>query len=163
MKSRLKKVALMPVNMFQNQLDQISDKGRDVLKAIEDYKFFLDQVARIVKNDPGLAQTIVGKKKNLDNAANQIYDVVFDIENMDIISLYDRQEEGVEQNQKPNDNKPNIPHNEDKLVDQKKEQEKSKNPVPAIPRPKGAPIDDKPIPNGSNDDQAYEDQKKMVQ
>ncbi|MNV63065.1 hypothetical protein D3C71_1556420 [compost metagenome] len=101
MKSRLKKVALMAPDVFQKQVDQISDKGRDILKAIEDYKFFVEQVSRVVKNDPGLTQMITNKKKNLDQASQQIYDVVFDIENMDITTTYYNQQQATELSKEP--------------------------------------------------------------
>lgn len=98
-RSRLRKVALMPTQMFQSQLDQISDKGRDVLKTLEEYKFFVEQTSRVMKNDPALTEVIMGKKKNLEEASTKIYDIVFDIENLDITSLYERQQEVTNENQ----------------------------------------------------------------
>lgn len=121
-RTRLKKVALMPGQMFQSQLDQISDKGRDVLKALEEYKFFVDQTARVMKNDPALTEVIVGKKKNLEEASNKIYDVVFDIENLDIAALYDRQQEVTDE--KPEDNE----SQEDKSTDDKQPEKKDSEP-----------------------------------
>lgn len=122
-KSRLKKEAMMPVNMFQSQLDQISDKGRDVLKSIEDYKFFVDQTSRVMKNDPALTEMIQSKKKNLEQSSQQIYDVVFDIENMDINAIYQRQQETINKEQekpeekKPEENKSEVSPENDKSED----------------------------------------------
>lgn len=96
MKSRLKKIALMSPDMFQGQLDQISDQGRNILKSIEEYKFFVEQASRVVQNDQKLTTLIINKKKNLDQAAQQIYDVVFEIENVDVIALYNEQQKATE-------------------------------------------------------------------
>lgn len=101
MKSRLKKIALMSPDVFEKQLDQISDKGRDVLKVIEDYKFFIEQVSRVMQNDPGVSQMIENKKKNLDQASQAIYDVVFEIENMDITTSYYNQQKATELSKGP--------------------------------------------------------------
>lgn len=98
MKSRLKKIAIMSPDMFQGQLDQISGQGRNILKSIEEYKFFVEQASRVVKNDAKLTEVIINKKKNLDQAAQQIYDVVFEIENVDVIALYKEQQDSIEEN-----------------------------------------------------------------
>lgn len=147
--TRLKKVAMMPINMFQSQLDQISDKGRDVLKAIEDYKFFVDQASRVMKNDPALTEMIQGKKKNLEQSAQQIYDVVFDIENMDINSMYQRQENVTDENQNGEQNKQPENNNstlEDKIDTSKpadKENDNKDNSQPSAPTP-AVPAQNKP-------------------
>lgn len=97
----LRKRALMDPNVFQGQLEQLSDKGREILRSIEDYKFFFNQVIQVVKNDPELTERLLGRRKDLDQASDLIYDVVFYIENFDITSLYDRQEEAVRGNGTP--------------------------------------------------------------
>lgn len=150
-KSRLKKEAMMPINMFQSQLDQISDKGRDVLKAIEDYKFFVDQASRVMKNDPALTEMIQSKKKNLEQSTQQIYDVVFDIENMDINSIYQRQqqvtnenENGGETEQKPSEEK--QPENQQDAETEKESLEDK--------------IQEKPEENKPQEDKGEEDAEK---
>jgi len=93
--SRLKKVALMNPEMFKGTLKQLGTKGRSILKEIEDYKFSLEQAARIVANDPNLGQKLVEKKKKLDKAAGEIYSIVFEIENIDITKEFQQQQQFV--------------------------------------------------------------------
>lgn len=93
--SRLKKVALMNPEMFKGTLKQLGTKGRTILKGIEDYKFALEQAARIVANDPNLGQRLVEKKKELDKAAGEIYSIVFEIENIDITKEFQQQQQFV--------------------------------------------------------------------
>lgn len=156
-KSRLKKEAMMPVNMFQSQLDQISDKGRDVLKSIEDYKFFVDQTSRVMKNDPALTEMIQSKKKNLEQSSQQIYDVVFDIENMDINAIYQRQQETINKEQekpeekKPEENKSEVSPENDKSEDTPENNKSEEKPPvntsedkPAEENHQTKPLDKKP-------------------
>lgn len=111
--SRLKKVALMDPAMFENTLDQISDKGRAILQAIEEYKFNIDQTLRVVKNDQALTNIINQKKKNLDHAAQDLYAIVFEIENVDISEAYNEQQEAT-QPQPPNGQQPAGEEQKDK-------------------------------------------------
>jgi hypothetical protein len=113
--SRLKKVALMNPEMFKGTLKQLSTKGRTILKGIEDYKFALEQAARIVANDPNLGQRLVEKKKELDKAAGEIYSIVFEIENIDITKEFQQQQfvnNPALKNQVNNDgeNTPSLPN-----------------------------------------------------
>ncbi|MDF2534320.1 MAG: hypothetical protein K0R18_477 [Bacillales bacterium] len=133
--TRLKKIAMMPINMFQSQLDQISDKGRDVLKSIEDYKFFVDQASRVMKNDPALTEMIQGKKKNLETSAQSIYDVVFDIENMDINAIYQRQQEVTDENKNPEPKEEQKPEGNGDSLEDKIDTPKSPSEAPQSPGP----------------------------
>lgn len=119
--SRLKKVALMDPTMFENTLDQISDKGRAILKSIEEYKFSIDQTLRVVKNDVALTNIINQKKKNLDHAAQDLYQIVFEIENVDISEAYNEQQEAT-QPETPEGEKPE--EGEEKPGEEKKDDEK---------------------------------------
>lgn len=154
MKSRLKKIALMPIQTFQSQLDQISDKGRDLLKAIEEYKFFVEQTSRVMKNDPALTEIIVSKKKNLEEASQKIYDIVFDIENLDISALYERQQEVINEENKGDSNtnqqKQNINQEKEKIDDKSpnpnKNQKQNLKPNPTKPQPQKEEINNKQEP-----------------
>lgn len=115
--SRLKKVALMNPEMFKGTLKQLGNKGRGILKGIEDYKFSLEQAARIVSNDPNLSQKIIEKKKALDKAAGEIYSIVFEIENIDITKEYQDQQNFINNPELKNneENVPNIPENKNNV------------------------------------------------
>lgn len=89
---RLIRKSMMDLEIFKSTVEQLGDEGRTVLKALEDYKFKLEQSGRILQNDPELAQKLVQKRKTLDAAAGQIYSVVFDIENIDITQMYENQQ-----------------------------------------------------------------------
>ncbi|MFW6015675.1 MAG: hypothetical protein ACOCRK_04500 [bacterium] len=126
---RLMKKALMSPEMLEGTIDQLGEQGREILKLMEQYKFKLEQAARITTNDQNLTQKIIQKKKMIDNAAGQIYSVVFDIENIDITQAYEEQQlMGVPGG--PMDN--NVNDNVDNM-----------NPNgPATPPPNDAPMND---------------------
>ena len=88
---RLIKESVMSQEMFESNLKQLSEKGREILRSIEDYKFTIEQAARVFTNDQQLTQKLIQKRKTMDAAAGQIYSVVFDIENIDIVSAYESQ------------------------------------------------------------------------
>lgn len=126
MKNRLKKLALMDPEMFESTLDQISDKGRAILQSIEEYKFNIDQTLRVVKNDPALSNIINQKKKNLDHAAQDLYMVVFEIENIDITEAYNEQSTVIQPSEeKTDEEKTKEDKNENKELDDKEEVEKA--------------------------------------
>lgn len=146
--NRLKKIALMPPEMFESTLDQISDKGREILKSIEEYKFFIDQTLRLVKNDPALGGVIQTKKKNLDHAAQDLYSIVFEIENLDISAIYEEQEQKMEEQQNGDLNQPPTPGN-DMNNDGPKPPASLTPPAPGgnmAPTPPGAPASKPPMP-----------------
>ena len=124
--SKLKKVALMDPAVFENTLDQISDKGRAILKSIEDYKFSIDQTLRVVKNDQALTNIISQKKKNLEHAAQDLYTIVFEIENVDITEAYNEQEEATNPVQ-PDESQP-AREEKDVKEDSKNEEPKKEEP-----------------------------------
>ena len=86
---RLIKKAVMTQEMFESNLQQLSEKGRTILRSIEEYKFTLEQAARVFTNDQQLSQKLIQKRKTMDAAAGQIYSVVFDVENIDIVNSYE--------------------------------------------------------------------------
>lgn len=123
---RLVKKSIMNPEMFKGTLEQLSNQGREILKDIEEYKFKLEQAARITTNDQQITQKIIQKQKQLDVASGQIYAIVFDIENIDITQAYDQQQI----NTNPNiQTKPevNVPINKPMNVPINNEQEDIKN------------------------------------
>jgi len=86
------KKSLMNIQMLEGTIDQLGDQGRNILKSIEEFKFKLEQAARIVTNDQQLTQKLLQKRKILDQSAGQIYAIVFDLENLDITQIYQQQQ-----------------------------------------------------------------------
>lgn len=73
--------------LIDASVNQLSTAGRNILKTIEEYKFKVDQVKRILHNNPAFNTLLEQKEKNLDAAANEIYQLVFSIENIDITNV----------------------------------------------------------------------------
>lgn len=94
MSSRLKKLAMDP-NAFQGTIDQTSKKGREILKSLEDLKFTFEQTARLLKNNQEMAQGMIQKRKEIDGITSKLYQIVFDIENMDISLAFTNQNQPV--------------------------------------------------------------------
>ena len=88
---RLIKKSMMTPEMFESNIKQLSDKGRAILRSIEDYKFTLEQTARLMVNDQQLSQKLIQKRKSMEAAAGQVFSVVFDIENIDITTAWENQ------------------------------------------------------------------------
>lgn len=141
MSSRLRKIA-MDVSTFQGTIDQTSKKGREILKSLEDLKFTFEQTARLLKNNQEIAQGIIQKRKEIDGITAKLYQIVFDIENMDISSAFNNQnkpvmediptkspmgEDSIEQ-LKNNDQSQKAPN-----VEQNKNQESEIPSVPPVP------------------------------
>lgn len=141
MSSRLRKIA-MDVSTFQGTIDQTSKKGREILKSLEDLKFTFEQTARLLKNNQEIAQGIIQKRKEIDGITAKLYQIVFDIENMDISSAFNNQnkpvmediptkspmgEDSIEQ-LKNNDQSQKAPN-----VEQNKNQESETPSVPPVP------------------------------
>lgn len=123
---RLKKLA-MDTTMFQSSVDQVSKKGRDLLKSLEDFKFTLEQTARLLNNNQDIAQGMIQKRKNVDEITSKLYQIVFDIENMDISQSYT---ENQPITQRPDNNVP---------------KDDSRKPVPGQP-PAGIPVPNNAAP-----------------
>jgi len=160
---RLIKKALMDIKIFESTLSQLSTKGRNVLKIIEDYKFTIEQTTRLMANDQHLAQKIIQKKKVLDQAAGLIYSVVFDIENIDITQEYQDQVQEVENGPE------NLPiNNEDgeaPEIPENKNLENINPEVKEVPETKEVPseeksIEEKPIEENEPKDMRKENPKK---
>ena len=73
----------------ESQTKQIADKGRDSVEKIEEYKFFVDQMSKNMKANPALADAVKEKEKDLEQASQKIYDVVYEMENMDVMKQYE--------------------------------------------------------------------------
>ena len=88
--SRLKKVA-MDMNAIKNVLDQSSSKGRKILKELEDFKFTLEQTARLLNNNQAVTQGLIKKRTAIDEISTKLYQIVFDIENLDVSESFNEQ------------------------------------------------------------------------
>lgn len=80
---RLSKTAVN-INMGESALEQISDKGRQILKSLEDFKFTLQQSSRVLQNNQQMVKNLETKRKTVDEISNKLYQLVFDIENTNI-------------------------------------------------------------------------------
>lgn len=92
--SRLRKIA-MDMNAFQGTINQTSNKGREILKSLEDFKFTLEQTARLLQNNQEMAQGMIQKRKAIDEITSKLYQIVFDIENTDISMAFQTQNQPV--------------------------------------------------------------------
>ncbi len=109
--SRLKKIA-MDMNAIKNVINQSSTKGRKILKELEDFKFTLEQTARLLNNDQSVAQGMIKKRKAVDEISTKLYQIVFDIENLDITESFSQQNPQSIQDAPPTP--PSVPEKEDK-------------------------------------------------
>lgn len=93
--SRLRKKYAMDMNAFQSTINQTSQKGREILKSLEDFKFTLEQTARLLNNNQKLSQGMIQKRKSIDEISTKLYQIVFDMENMDISNAFMTQNQPV--------------------------------------------------------------------
>lgn len=141
MSSRLKKLA-MDASTFQGTIDQTSKKGREILKSLEDLKFTFEQTARLLKNNQEIAQGIIQKRKEIDVITSKLYQIVFDIENMDISLAFNNQNQPVME-----DAPTKSPMGEDSVKHDKQkptEQQNTEQPVPPTDKQSVPPTDKQP-------------------
>ena len=81
----------MDINSIKNALNQVSIKGRNILKELEDFKFTSEQTARLLNNDQSITQGLIKKRTATDEISNKLYQIVFDIENLDITKSFNEQ------------------------------------------------------------------------
>lgn len=105
----------MDMEMIKKSYEQISSKGRDILKQLEEFKFTLEQSERLFQNNQQLLKNIDNKRNSIDEVSNKIYQLVFDIENTDISKTFEQllePDQGVQQdapNNSPAGEKPQPP------------------------------------------------------
>lgn len=124
MLSRLRKIA-MDSSAFQGTINQTSKKGREILKSLEDLKFTFEQTARLLKNNQEMAQGMIQKRKEIDGITQKLYQIVFDIENMDISLAFNNQNNPVME-----DVPVKSPVGEDSVENTKDDNDTSKQPQP---------------------------------
>ena len=105
----------MDMEIIKKSYEQISSKGRDILKQLEEFKFTLEQSERLFQNNQQLLKNIDNKRNSIDEVSNKIYQLVFDIENTDISKTFEQllePDQGVQQdvpNNSPAGEKPQQP------------------------------------------------------
>ena len=156
--SRLKKVA-MDMNAIKNVLDQSSSKGRKILKELEDFKFTLEQTARLLNNNQAVTQGLIKKRTAIDEISTKLYQIVFDIENLDVSESFN------EQNPNAVQDAPQIPP--DKLNPNQNQQNPNGPQGTQPPNPNGQNIQPPQVPqppqnpnNSSNNDEGKSDEEK---
>lgn len=101
--------------MYENTINQISNKGRNILKLLEDFKFVLEQSAKLLTNNQQIAQALINKRKVIDEISGKLYQVVFDIENIDISNSFFNPNDTILQIPKNNVNETNDLNDQKKL------------------------------------------------
>lgn len=129
MSSRLRKLA-MDSNTFQGTINQTSKKGREILKSLEDLKFTFEQTARLLKNNQEIAQGMIQKRKEIDGITAKLYQIVFDIENMDISLAFNNQNQPVME-----DVPTKSPVGEDSVEQSQNDSQPQGVQQPAVPQP----------------------------
>lgn len=113
---------------YSNILKNIANEGREVLKTIENYKFKLNQSKNTMNGNQQLLKKLEQKEKIIDNAAGQIYSIVFDLENIDIMPEYDMSQLSLGPTFKPQDaevNDDSQEQNDDAAENENKDNEEN--------------------------------------
>jgi hypothetical protein len=125
----------MDMNAFQGTINQTSQKGREILKSLEDFKFTLEQTARLLTNNQELSQGMIQKRKSIDEISGKLYQIVFDIENTDISESFNNQNQSV-----MTDAPTNVPGQSPEEINPPGQAIPGQPPVPGgMPEPGGAP------------------------
>lgn len=90
-------ITAMDEKMIGSTLNQVSDKGRQILKELEDFKFTLQQTSRILQNNQQMVKNLDTKRKTVDEISNKLYQLVFDVENIDITTTFEQQNMEIRQ------------------------------------------------------------------
>lgn len=66
-------------------INSIKNSGREILKSLEDYKFLLFQSSKLTANNSMMSSKLEQKSKELDRVSSNLYEILFEIENMTIV------------------------------------------------------------------------------
>ena len=100
------------INIMQNNLQNLANEGRQVLKIMDDYKFKLIQSLNIFKSDDVRAK-LEQKQKILAQSASLVYSIVFDLENFDLTPIYEEEQFSANTTEKPTFNDNDFNNEED--------------------------------------------------
>ena len=70
----------------------LSKEGRGILKHIEDFNYKLEKSLAMIENQDEIYKKLEQKKIILDSVSSQIYGLVFDLENFDIVPVYNNEQ-----------------------------------------------------------------------
>ncbi len=70
------------------QIDQIAKKGADVLKEVEDYRDFVDEIAGSMSTSEPLANEIMERAKEIDEATDKLYTFIQDLKSRKVMDSY---------------------------------------------------------------------------
>lgn len=85
------KITLADINQITNNVfTNLGKDGREILKAIENYKYKVSQFSQIVADEKG-KKKIEDCIQDLDNVSAFIYSFVYDLENYELVEDYDKQ------------------------------------------------------------------------
>jgi hypothetical protein len=74
---------------IQKLISGASQDGRDILKSLEEFKFKVEQCAKISGNNPEIGDKIIQNSDMLDKLMSGLYSICYDLENIDIVPQYD--------------------------------------------------------------------------
>ena len=92
MKRLVKRLVKKSKHTKQADLDTVKETiksvtvdGRTILKALENYKYDLEHIKDVTITIPELHNKLIQKIQMLDRTSSQLYGIVFDLENYDIV------------------------------------------------------------------------------
>lgn len=130
---------------IQKLISGASKDGRDILKSLEEFKFKVEQCAKISGNNPEMGDKIIQNSDMLDKLMSGLYSICYDLENIDIVPQYDNDQVNMSEQDNPDsDNSgydlnqaiPNDSKDEDTDVDidlDKEESDKDSETSPSLP------------------------------
>lgn len=85
----MKRLIADNMQSIQKLISGASQDGRDILKSLEEFKFKVEQCAKISGNNPEIGDKIIQNSDMLDKLMSGLYSICYDLENIDIVPQYD--------------------------------------------------------------------------
>lgn len=103
---------------IEHAIGGITNSGRKILRDLESLKFKIEQATRISGNNPDASQKIGQNSDMIDKLMSALYSVCFNLDNIELVPLYDNDQINIGDDAKPDnynneiDDKTEINNNE---------------------------------------------------
>lgn len=107
----MKRLVADNMQSIQKLISGASQDGRDILKSLEEFKFKVEQCAKISGNNPEIGDKIIQNSEMLDKLMSGLYSICYDLENINIVPQYDNDQVNMSEQDSPdsdNDNGYNL-------------------------------------------------------
>lgn len=91
----------------------VATDGRELMKRLEDFKFRINQCVTLSQNNQEIADKLRQNNDMVDKLQSALYSICFNLENVDIVPLYDNTQIDMSEQDVPDSQEDNYDLNEE--------------------------------------------------